>query len=206
MLAALEGSTAIGRALVSRGAHIDASNDFGETALSLAAQKGYTTFTRWLLESGASKLCRPHGWNLNDWIKLSSGFPAQKWPLCWRYCSPSALLRQIEELHERRISGFIVAARSEDETEIRSGQSAGRASAEGHSASDPPAGFLLLVVPAPASRAADRDLARARGQRVWVTVARKSVSCDRHQVDLDDKVRGREPDDTDQRARRRIIR
>src|SRR5271166_6575618 len=36
---------------------------------------------------------------------------------------------------------FIVAARSEDEAEIRAGQSAGRTSAEGHSASDPPALF-----------------------------------------------------------------
>src|SRR5271156_3012728 len=38
--------------------------------------------------------------------------------------------------------GFLVHhARSEDETEIRAGQSAGRTSAEGHSASDPPALF-----------------------------------------------------------------
>ncbi|MGY3134077.1 hypothetical protein ACVWZM_004759 [Bradyrhizobium sp. USDA 4501] len=36
---------------------------------------------------------------------------------------------------------FIVAARSEDETEIRTGQSVGRPSAKGHSAPDPPAVF-----------------------------------------------------------------
>jgi transposase len=36
---------------------------------------------------------------------------------------------------------FIVATRSEDEAEIRTGQSAGRTSAKGHSASDTPAVF-----------------------------------------------------------------
>lgn len=40
MLAALHRNTAIGRILVLRGANIDAINDFGETALSIAAHKG----------------------------------------------------------------------------------------------------------------------------------------------------------------------
>jgi Ankyrin repeats (3 copies) len=37
MLAAFEGNTTIGKLLISRGATIDKTNDFGETALSLAA-------------------------------------------------------------------------------------------------------------------------------------------------------------------------
>lgn len=37
MLAAMEGNTAIGELLVSSGAELDTINDFGETALSLAA-------------------------------------------------------------------------------------------------------------------------------------------------------------------------
>src|SRR3984885_5456564 len=49
---------------------------------------------------------------------------------------------------------FIVAARSEDEAEIRVGQSAGRASSEGHSASDPPAVFGGREDPHRAGRAA----------------------------------------------------
>jgi ankyrin repeat protein len=78
MLAALHGNTAIGRELVSRGADIDATNNFGECALSLATQKGHVTFASWLLDAGANKRCRPHGWDLSDWIKQASGLSAEK--------------------------------------------------------------------------------------------------------------------------------
>jgi ankyrin repeat protein len=77
MLAAVHGNTAIGRILVSRGANVDTTNDF-ECALSLAAQKGHVRFARWLLDVGASKHCRPHGQDLGDWIKQTSGLRPQK--------------------------------------------------------------------------------------------------------------------------------
>ena|SRR5437899_2931511 len=46
MLAALEGNTSIGELLISRGAPLDTTNDFGETALSLAAHRGHAPFVR----------------------------------------------------------------------------------------------------------------------------------------------------------------
>jgi ankyrin repeat protein len=44
MLAAIEGNTRIGELLVSSGADVDATNNFGETALSLAAHAGHAPF------------------------------------------------------------------------------------------------------------------------------------------------------------------
>jgi len=78
MLAAVEGNTAIGKVLVSRGAKIDVINEFGDCALSLAAHKGHLAFAKWLLDLGASKQCRQHGWDLNEWIKQTSGLPAER--------------------------------------------------------------------------------------------------------------------------------
>jgi uncharacterized protein len=78
MLSAIEGNTSIGELLVSHGAKVDSVNDFGETALSLAAHKGHAPFARWLLALGASTECRPHGWDLGDWIKRTSGLPRDK--------------------------------------------------------------------------------------------------------------------------------
>src|SRR5262245_1685225 len=78
MLSALEGNTAMGELLVSRGAKVDATNDFGETALSLAAHKGHAPFARWLLAIGASPSCRPHGWELSEWVKQTSNLPTEK--------------------------------------------------------------------------------------------------------------------------------
>ena len=46
MLAAIKGNLTIGELLISSGADIDAINDFGETALSLAAHGGHTRFVR----------------------------------------------------------------------------------------------------------------------------------------------------------------
>jgi len=78
MLSAIEGNTGIGELLVARGARVDAINDFGDTALSLAAHKGHASFARWLLALGASTQCRPHGCDLRDWIKQTSGLPPDK--------------------------------------------------------------------------------------------------------------------------------
>jgi ankyrin repeat protein len=78
MLAALEGNSAIGKLLISRGATINKANDFGETALSLAAHGGYTHFIRVLLAHGAATHCRPHGTTLEEWMRASSGLPQDK--------------------------------------------------------------------------------------------------------------------------------
>ena len=49
---------AIGELLISKGAGIDKTNDFGETALSVAAHRGHTLFIRVLLAHGGSRLLR----------------------------------------------------------------------------------------------------------------------------------------------------
>jgi ankyrin repeat protein len=78
MLAALEGDTSMGELLISREAALDTTNDFGETALSLAAHRGHAPFVRSLLAKGASTDCRPHGHSLEDWLKIASGLPQDK--------------------------------------------------------------------------------------------------------------------------------
>jgi ankyrin repeat protein len=78
MLAAMEGNTRIGEVLFAKGTKINASNDFGDTALSLAAHAGYVKFARWLLSVGASTDCRPHGHDMATWIKMGSGLPNDK--------------------------------------------------------------------------------------------------------------------------------
>ncbi len=78
MLAAMEGNTGIGKVLLASGTKIEATNDFGETALSLAAHSGHVKFARWLLSVGASTGCRPHGHDLATWIEISSGLAEEK--------------------------------------------------------------------------------------------------------------------------------
>jgi hypothetical protein len=78
MLVALEGKLSIGELLVSRGAEVNATNDFGETALSVAAHRGHTRFIRFLLANGASTNCHPHGSGLEDRLRSSSGLPQDK--------------------------------------------------------------------------------------------------------------------------------
>ncbi len=78
MLAAMEGNARIGGMLFTRGAQIDACNDVGDTALSLAAHAGHVKFARWLLSVGASTDCRPHGHDMATWIKMSSGLSKNK--------------------------------------------------------------------------------------------------------------------------------
>ena len=89
MLAALEGNMSIGQLLISRGADVNATNDFGETPLSLAAHQGHTPFIRDLLARGASTACRPHGINLGDWLRTSSGLPDDKIASTLKLVSPS---------------------------------------------------------------------------------------------------------------------
>jgi ankyrin repeat protein len=50
MLAAVEGSVPAGRLLIEKGADIAAMNLKGETALSIATQKGHTAFVELLQE------------------------------------------------------------------------------------------------------------------------------------------------------------
>ena len=78
MLAAMDGNTAIGELLISKGTPINKANDFGETALSLAAHSGHLRFIQVLLTHGASTDCRPHGTSLEDWIGVASGLPQGK--------------------------------------------------------------------------------------------------------------------------------
>jgi len=51
MLAAVEGSVPVGRLLIEKGADIAAMNLKGETALSIATQKGHTAFVELLQEA-----------------------------------------------------------------------------------------------------------------------------------------------------------
>ncbi len=78
MLAALEGKLSIGELLILRGAEVNATNDFGETALSLAAHRCHTRFMRSLLANGASTHCHPHGSSLERWLRSSSGLQQEK--------------------------------------------------------------------------------------------------------------------------------
>lgn len=77
MVAAMEGAVEIG-GLISRGAALDAINDFGETALSLAAFGGHTKFVKLLVEKGAGRECHPHGHSLDVWLRHASGLKAEK--------------------------------------------------------------------------------------------------------------------------------
>jgi hypothetical protein len=78
MLAALEGKLSIGELLISRGAEVNPSNDFGETALSPAAHRGHIRFIKLLLAHGAFGDCRPHGSSLEERLRGSSGLPEAK--------------------------------------------------------------------------------------------------------------------------------
>ena len=78
MLTALEGNTAIGSILLDRGADVAALNKFGESALSLAAHKGHLKFVQLLMSRGASGDVRPHGHDLESWLRSASGLSTAK--------------------------------------------------------------------------------------------------------------------------------
>ena len=79
MLATLEGDTSITELLLERGAAVNATNQFGETALSLAAHKGHLPCLKLLVRWGASSDVRPHGSNtLREWLEVASGLPPTK--------------------------------------------------------------------------------------------------------------------------------
>ncbi|MDB6110590.1 MAG: Ankyrin [Pedosphaera sp.] len=78
MLAALEGNTKIGTVLLDRGADVGALNNFGESALSLAAHKGHLPFVKLLTSCGASGDIRPHGHDLESWLRNASGLSKAK--------------------------------------------------------------------------------------------------------------------------------
>jgi len=78
MLSAIEGNTTIGQLLISRGSDVNATNNFGETPLALAAQAGHAPFVQLLLSNGASTNCFPHGRPLGEWISQASGLTPKK--------------------------------------------------------------------------------------------------------------------------------
>ncbi len=78
MLTALEGNTKIGMLLLDRGANSAALNDFGENALSLAAHAGHLPFVKLLRSRGASADVRPHGHDLESWLRMASGLSKAK--------------------------------------------------------------------------------------------------------------------------------
>jgi ankyrin repeat protein len=78
MLAALEGNTKIGTLLLDCGADVGALNNFGENALSLAAHKGHLPFVKLLKLRGASADVRPHGHDLESWLRNASGLTGAK--------------------------------------------------------------------------------------------------------------------------------
>ena len=78
MLTAIQGNRPVGELLLARGADPHATNKFGDTALSLATHGGHEAFVQWLLRNGAATDCKPHGWQLSDWIDQTSGLPPRK--------------------------------------------------------------------------------------------------------------------------------
>jgi ankyrin repeat protein len=78
MAAAMEGNLPLGQLLISRGADVDAANQFGDTALSLAAHNRHLPFFRMLLSKGASANCRPHGADLEGWLRVASSAQPEK--------------------------------------------------------------------------------------------------------------------------------
>jgi len=78
MVAAGEGNTKIGTLLIKLGADVAVLNNFGESALPLAAHKGHLPFAKLLKSNGASSDIRLHGHSLEDFLRGSSGLPAAK--------------------------------------------------------------------------------------------------------------------------------
>ena len=78
MLAALEGNSKIGEFLLANGADVSVVNRFGESALSLAAHGGHIHFVKLMKAHGASAAVRPHGNDLESWLRTTSGLAKAK--------------------------------------------------------------------------------------------------------------------------------
>ena len=78
MLAAMYGDVPSLRLLLDKGVDVNATNNFGETPLALAAQAGHAPFVQLLLSNGASTNCFPHGCPLGEWISQASGLTPKK--------------------------------------------------------------------------------------------------------------------------------
>jgi ankyrin repeat protein len=78
MLVAMKGDKSIAELLFAKGAKINATNDFGETPLSLAAHAGLVQLASWLLSNGASTDCYPHRQKLGTYLKDNSGLSDEK--------------------------------------------------------------------------------------------------------------------------------
>lgn len=76
MLAAHVGNTAIGRELVSHGAHLDIQDKHGWSALCTAIHMGHGGFVKFLIDSGASIDLACEGGSIEsfvDWAVMYSG-------------------------------------------------------------------------------------------------------------------------------------
>ena len=72
MVAAGEGNTKIGTLLIKLGADVAVLNNFGESALPLAAHKGHLPFAKLLKSNGASSDIRLHGHSLEDFLSRNN--------------------------------------------------------------------------------------------------------------------------------------
>lgn len=73
MLAASKGHTPIVRFLLSAGADVQATNDFGASALAYAGLRGECRTIQVLLDAGASVDVRPHGVSLLEFSGSGDG-------------------------------------------------------------------------------------------------------------------------------------
>lgn len=81
MLAAMEGSVAMGSLLIDMGAELDRENNMHDCALSLAARFVHPKFVRLLLERGASLDWIRDGALLASflgWVEANCGMPSEK--------------------------------------------------------------------------------------------------------------------------------
>jgi ankyrin repeat protein len=78
MMTAVAGCFDLGVVLIEKGACINALNQFGESALSLAAHNGHLKFVKLLVSHGASGTVRPHGHDLETWLRNASSVRSDK--------------------------------------------------------------------------------------------------------------------------------
>ena len=84
MLTALEGNTKIGTFLIDRGADVAMLNNFGDSALSLAAHEGHILFLKLLKSHGASGDVRPHRHDLKAGLGVLQDFQRKRLMPLWQ--------------------------------------------------------------------------------------------------------------------------